>query len=391
LGLTTTSGTPSQAPSSHSSSASARATWGRSTLGFAERAADQEPPGRPVGLEVDAGDEPVTEQEGQHVVPVDPLRLGHVDLDAVAEAEQRLGPRPVPDHRVERGQQGPRRDRPRDPGAGQDVAGLALEAADPDLLELAPRDQRREGRSGVGDPQPVVVGELGERRDPVRPGGSQQQPLPRHLDGGDLGLAGVRRDDPLGEVVDRHEARGAVVDGEVATDREVVEDGLALGVAPPRPAALAGVGEVAHGGRTVRGDLLEDRLDVPRVLLDDALQPRPLQRRGPPVVEQRPHVDRGAGLDVDPPLVQLARAPQPRVAGGPVVRADAGPERQLVRPREHVDRVELHDVDGVGDAAEVAHVAPRAGRWARPVEPLRRERERRAVAERATSLTAPGG
>ena len=48
--------------------------------------------GPAVGLEVDPGDEPVAEQERQHVVAVHcRFGLGDVDLDAVVEVEELLG------------------------------------------------------------------------------------------------------------------------------------------------------------------------------------------------------------------------------------------------------------------------------------------------------------
>ena len=62
--------------------------------------------GRAVGLDVDARDDGVAEQEGQDVVAVLPLFGRRVDLDAVAEIEQALGARALEDQRVERGEQG---------------------------------------------------------------------------------------------------------------------------------------------------------------------------------------------------------------------------------------------------------------------------------------------
>src|ERR1035437_5423190 len=58
-----------------------------------------------VRLEVDPGDQGVAIQEWQHVVTVDPLAGGDVDLEAVAEVEQRQSPVPLPDQGVEGAQQ----------------------------------------------------------------------------------------------------------------------------------------------------------------------------------------------------------------------------------------------------------------------------------------------
>jgi hypothetical protein len=56
----------------------------------------------PVVLEVGAADEAVLPEQREHVVAVDPLGLALVDLDHVAEAEDALEERPVPDEVVER-------------------------------------------------------------------------------------------------------------------------------------------------------------------------------------------------------------------------------------------------------------------------------------------------
>src|SRR3546814_23857 len=76
--------------------------------GFGVGASDPQEAGLAVGLEVDAGDQLAVVEEGEHVVAVHPLGLWHVDLDAVAEPEERLGAIPLPDERVERRQQGRR-------------------------------------------------------------------------------------------------------------------------------------------------------------------------------------------------------------------------------------------------------------------------------------------
>ena len=58
---------------------------------LAPRALDEQRRVRPVGLEVDATDQLVAEQERQHVVPVLAPRRRRVDLDPVVEAEHPLG------------------------------------------------------------------------------------------------------------------------------------------------------------------------------------------------------------------------------------------------------------------------------------------------------------
>ena len=57
--------------------------------------------GRPIRLQIDAGGQPVAEQERQHIIAVLPFFGGRVDFQAIAETEQTLRPRPLPDQRVE--------------------------------------------------------------------------------------------------------------------------------------------------------------------------------------------------------------------------------------------------------------------------------------------------
>ena len=75
---------------------------GRGGRFLSKGAANPEDLRRSIGLEVHTCNELVTQQERQDVVAVDPLRRGHVDLDAIPEPEDPLGAIPVPDQRVER-------------------------------------------------------------------------------------------------------------------------------------------------------------------------------------------------------------------------------------------------------------------------------------------------
>jgi hypothetical protein len=167
---------PSHAPSSCSSAASSRATATRSTSGSAQAPRTSRRPVAAVGLEVDARDQPVTEQERQHVVAVHAAVLRDVDLDAVVEVEQPLGALAAPHQRVERRHQRPGGEATGGARLRVEVDGLRAPAGDPDLLELAGGGELRERPPGRADPQSVVVGEVGGRPDAVRPGGAQQQP-----------------------------------------------------------------------------------------------------------------------------------------------------------------------------------------------------------------------
>jgi hypothetical protein len=65
---------------------------------------------RTIGLEVNARNDLVADEQRQNIIAVDPLFSGHIDLDAVSEPEQSLGPIPRPDQWVEWRKQGLRLD-----------------------------------------------------------------------------------------------------------------------------------------------------------------------------------------------------------------------------------------------------------------------------------------
>ena len=116
-----------------------------------EHARHPQHPARPVRLEVHPRDELPVEQEREHVVAVGPLRLGDVDLDAVAEPEEALGALAVPDQRVERAQQRGPLDAARQARIVRTVGGLPP-PADRDGLDLprsASSATARRQRSGA--------------------------------------------------------------------------------------------------------------------------------------------------------------------------------------------------------------------------------------------------
>ena len=136
--------------------------------------AHQQPPGLAVRLEIHPGDQPVAEQERQHVVAPAPLRLGHVDLDRVVEAEQPGDPWPAPDQRVERRQQRGGFDPPRQPGGGVEEGRLGP-ALHRDLAQLAAVHQLGEPPASLADRHPPVVGQIAGAAHAVRPRRAPQQ------------------------------------------------------------------------------------------------------------------------------------------------------------------------------------------------------------------------
>ena len=121
-------------------------------------------PGLAVGLEVDARDEPVAEQERQHVVAVDALGLRDVDLELEAEAEQALDAAALPQQVVERAEQRAGVDAARDAGVAVQVGGH-VPALDLDREQLARLHQLGDARADRVGGEPEVVAQLGQRGD----------------------------------------------------------------------------------------------------------------------------------------------------------------------------------------------------------------------------------
>jgi hypothetical protein len=113
-------------------------------------------PGPAVGLEVDAGGDALAQQERKHVIAMKALGRGRVDLDPVAQAEQSLGARALPDHRIERGEQ-------RLAGGSAGAACACVKecrlapALDADGQKYALLDQLLHPRPGVLRLQPEIV------------------------------------------------------------------------------------------------------------------------------------------------------------------------------------------------------------------------------------------
>ena len=213
-----------------SAASSVRRLRRRVVLGV--RRPHQQRAGLPVGLEVDPRDQPVAEQERQHVVAVHPLLGRDVDLDPVVEAEEVLGPPPEPDQRVERHEQGAGVD-PRAAG-GRRGAGsrAAVPPLDLDGEQLAGVDQRGDRGLRVVRTEPEVVAQAGLARDPVRPGRDPGQLDERLLVGEVRRVDDVARQDPLGHGVPALEGRGAAGRADLAGVEEELQGPLDLRPVP---------------------------------------------------------------------------------------------------------------------------------------------------------------
>ena len=175
--------TPSQPASVSSSSPSCSSVSGGASGSRCAAWTSSGPPA--VGLEVDAGDDPVAEQERQHVVAVRALGGRRVDLDPVAEAEQpfgaRRGTRPA-------GRTGASRARasiaPRDARLVPEI-GRSPPALDGDRQQLLLLDQLGDPELRIRGGEAEIVAQVGRR-------GDAESPAPRCAELA-LGLVGGRR------------------------------------------------------------------------------------------------------------------------------------------------------------------------------------------------------
>jgi hypothetical protein len=198
----------------------------------------------------------------------------------------------------------------------------------------------------------------------------------------------LRRQPPVGQQVDALEA-GAPDGGHVAGQEQVRHHPLDGPPAPPAPRGHVG-GQVEQG--PILGLHLADRQRTAGPHLGEHLvhqvgvAGRGLADAGPRVLlghapaEQRLALDRVERGLVTPILEHLAARPQPPGQSGPVVRAQAGEEDQLVAAGQHVDRVDLHGGQPVEHLAKVPAVDPPGGPAV--AEPLRRQGDAPGVERR---------
>ena len=169
-----TRSSPSQPAMASSSSARARATRGRSTPGSAWAAGTCRTRAARSARTSTPTDQPVAEEERQHVVAVRALGRRRVDADAVVEPEEALGALAPPDQRVEGRQQRAGAQAPGRPGPRIEVGGPG-----PPLHtrghEIAGLDQLGHALAGVGAVEPEVVAP-GRPRSPPRARGPRAGP-----------------------------------------------------------------------------------------------------------------------------------------------------------------------------------------------------------------------
>ena len=128
---------------------------------------DQQSSGLAIRLEVKAGDERVSQQEGQDVIAVLALLGRSVNLDPVVEVEEPQRAGTLPDQRIEWREKRPRGNAARPAGVAVKV-GVASPAGNLDRFEKARLEQQLDGRPGFIRGETEIIAQLLLRRDAQR-------------------------------------------------------------------------------------------------------------------------------------------------------------------------------------------------------------------------------
>ena len=278
------------------------------------------------------------------------LRRRHVDLDPVAEAEQPLGARALPDQRVERADQRPRVHAARQPRA-RDRGSRARASPRPRPATARPPRPAPPRAPRLGGGEPEVVAQVALGRDAERARGDAHELALGVLDGGRRRRDHRGGQHALGQVVEALEAappRGR----DLPAPEQPLERALDVAPVPPRAGARRALllDHVAGRDRAARAHLVEHVRHQLGAVAPDPPHPAPglVRRAVHAPAQRRLQGDRDQRRLVAPVLEQPPR----RAVGGAVeqrdvVRAGAAEQRQVVRALEHVDRVDLHHADAV--------------------------------------------
>ncbi len=123
--------------------------------------------GLAIGLQVETRHEPVAEQEREDIIAVLALVGRRVNLDPIVEVEQPLRARPLPDQRIERGQQRPRGDAAGPAGVPVKIGEMGP-AGNLDRLEDAGLDERVDRLSPLVRAKTEIIAQLSRRGDAKR-------------------------------------------------------------------------------------------------------------------------------------------------------------------------------------------------------------------------------
>ena len=335
---------------------------------------NEQPPRRPVRLQIHPGHQVLPPQERQHVVAEHALRLGDIDLDAVEKIPQPLDPVSIPHERIKRAQQRPCREITRQLGVLVQVSRPLptghLDAAHGTVLNESGQSGARLVRRQSKIVADIVLGRHSQRLGRLREqstmclGSVYRRCLPPLL-----------RYHPCAQVVHPFKAP-TIGDRNPSTTEQPLQS--LLGVGPvPTPVILAPgfpVAQFASGHRALGFKAPIHLLDQLRSTGLDSVGPPPLFRFGHTPPKQWKHLHREQGRHVSPVLEK----PPFRPVGGAIdqrMRVPAQPRerRHVMRTFQDVNRIDLQQTGASQDVSQVAGIRCHGGTPSR--EALCRQRD----------------
>ena len=187
----------------------------------------------------------------------------------------------------------------------------------------------------------------------------------------------TRRDHPFGQIIDPLESAAPLARRDMAGIEQPFERALGRSPFPPARPALA-LGEVRRGERPILVDALEHGLGFCAALCGEypLVAPSRLAAIGPrhPPAEQRVQLARNQRGFVRPIFEQAPLAP--RTPGGgveqrTVIGAHPRKGRQIVRPHQHIDAVDLVQPEAIDRAPQLALIDNCRARLAEALRPQR--------------------
>ncbi len=213
-----------------------------------------------IGLEVQAPDHPVSQEDRKHIIAMLPLVRWRVDLQPVAEAEKPLRAVAVENQGIEGRQQAAAREPHRHfRVAGQES--LSAPGLDLHRNQVAGGDEVGDASLHIRYGQAEIGREIANRRD--------SQSLGRYGDEAALCVASSRRrqgqdlgrQDALRQVVDALESSAPCRNPDLAAPEQIFERQLAFAPAPPRAARRGRAVEIGCGQRSSIRDFGQDSGD----------------------------------------------------------------------------------------------------------------------------------
>ena len=300
---------------------------------------------------IDARRERVAVQERQHVVAVHALCCRRVDFDAVVEVENAPVAAAFPDQRIERREQRPGIDRGAERCVSHAMIRQLLPTLDADGSEIAMFDEFVDALVRV-DFQAKVVTQIRRVATP-----SAREAMRSSSRFAALRRASAEPGSPARKRAraNRRSARSCAGGrGQGARPKQILERDFHVAPAPPAAPGAAMLGDVAAREGSALLHFAQDGVDERGFLACDLGHAAPrsfaARRARHAPAKQRMQGQRDERCFMAPILEEFAPAflPHQPFEQLDIVRAQPREQREVVRPHDHVDRVDLHQTDAFG-------------------------------------------